>query len=403
MRHRVLRNVAVAAALAAAIGGCSEPTVPVGQVDNVEGFVGLVAAEEPRSALIGRDALSAGGSAADAAVAIALSQTVTYQGRVGLGGGGVCVIYSAADKKADAIDFRAVASQGGGDGAVGVPGMVRGLYALQARYGRLRWSEVVAPAEKLARFGNAVSRAFARDIRAADIDRGDLATLFANVGEGSRVERFDLAASLAQVRISGPGALYGGSLGRRYVEGVRAAGGTLSLTDLRSYQPRWTTLETMGIGNLDAYTADSAVGAQAVFALYQRLAEHGDGGARVWKASLSTSGSDDMSATVGDAAASGFVVVDRQGQAVSCALSMNGAFGTGRLAGDTGMLIARPATPETDAELAPVVIANRYLHKPYLAASASGKGAATALARLLAAALAKTLRWSVRWMARRRR
>lgn len=59
MRHRVLRNVAVAAALAAAIGGCSEPTVPVGQVDNVEGFVGLVAAEEPRSALIGRDALSA--------------------------------------------------------------------------------------------------------------------------------------------------------------------------------------------------------------------------------------------------------------------------------------------------------------------------------------------------------
>lgn len=383
------RDVALTVAAATTIAACSGEDVADGQVDHVTGFIGLVAAEEPRSALIGRDTLSAGGSAADAAVAIALAQAVTYQGRVGLGGGGVCVVYSAADEKADAIDFRARAARGGeaatGE-AVGVPGMVRGLYALQARYGRLRWGGLVAPAEQLARFGNSVSRAFAGDIDAADVSRGDLAELFGGVKEGSRVERLDLAASLAQVRIKGPGAFYSGPLARRYVEGVTAAGGAISLADLRGYQPKWTAVETLSIGNFDAYTADSAAGARTAFALFQRVAES-DGGAdaRVWQASL-TPGDDSSARSVGGPApSSGFVVVDRQGQAVSCALTMNGAFGAGKLAGDTGMLIAKPATPESDAELAPVVVANRYLHKPYLAASAGGDGAAAALTRVLAA------------------
>lgn len=382
--------------MAATIAGCSGEDVPDGQVDHVTGFIGLIAAEEPRSALIARDTLSAGGSAADAAVAMALAQTVTYQGRVGLAGGGVCVVYDAASKKAEALDFRAVAPQresvGEGVGTVaGQPGMVRGLYALQARYGRLRWGVLVAPAEQLARFGNTVSRAFAGDLallqgRVAD---GDLAALYDGVGEGGRVEQLDLAASLALVRLKGPGALYGGPLGRRYVEGVQAAGMRLSLDDVRAYQPTWSAPATLAVGNEDVYTADSAAGARVAFAHYRRLAGTGDGGgsqdpgqgqARLQRASATTG---DGAADGDPAAVSGFVVVDRQGQAVSCALSMNGAFGAGRLAGDTGMLIAKPSTARGDSALAPVVAANRYIHKPYLAAAISGEGAAAALARLL--------------------
>ena len=41
-----------------------------------------------------------------------------------------------------------------------------------------------------------------------------------------------------------------------------------------------------------------------------------------------------------DAAASGFVVVDREGLAVACTVSTNGLFGAGRMASGTGIVLA---------------------------------------------------------------
>src|SRR5690606_40496386 len=53
---------------------------------------------------------------------------------------------------------------------IGQPLLARGLAALHARLGRLRWEQVVAPAENLTRFGIPTSRALARDIEAAEIE-----------------------------------------------------------------------------------------------------------------------------------------------------------------------------------------------------------------------------------------
>src|SRR5690349_7768473 len=52
----------------------------------VSGFLGGVAADEPEAALVGREVLSAGGTAADAAAAIGLAMSVTLPSRAGLGG-----------------------------------------------------------------------------------------------------------------------------------------------------------------------------------------------------------------------------------------------------------------------------------------------------------------------------
>ena len=129
----------------------------------VEGFAGVVTGDEPRAVLIGREVLGNGGTAVDAAVAMYFAMAVTLPSRVGLGGGGVCVLFQGQDRRGHAIEFLPRAAPSGGM----VPSGMRAMAALHARYGALRWEQLLAPAESLARFGHAVSRSFERDLVAA--------------------------------------------------------------------------------------------------------------------------------------------------------------------------------------------------------------------------------------------
>src|SRR5690606_31613506 len=124
-----------------------------------------------------------------------------------------------------------------------VPANIRGFYALHARYGQLRWEQLLAEPERLARMGVPVSRAFAADInRAARLIANDPVArqVFMPGGrplaEGQMMEQRDLATTLARVRRN-PGDFYAGAQARELVAAVAQAGGSLTVEDLRDLRP----------------------------------------------------------------------------------------------------------------------------------------------------------------------
>ncbi|WP_246526971.1 gamma-glutamyltransferase [Plastoroseomonas hellenica] len=359
---------------AVAVSGCSwfgGSSPERGQTGFVSGFLGGAAAEEPRAALVAREVLSAGGSATDAAVAGAFALTATLPSRAGIGGGGACLVYERQPGTTQAILFEAGPRSTlppNTDRPAAIPMMARGLFALHTRGGRLRFEELVRPAEDLAR-GNAVSRSLANDLAAV------AAPLLADpqaraifgapgggpLGEGAQLVQRDLAVTLTAIRTTGPGDLYQGSLARRLEETSRMAGGGLTVEELRAGQARLVAADALRIGNDTANFLPGGIdgGVQRAFQALQ-------------------AGQPPATSGVGAGASTGLVTFDRDGNAVTCAFSMNNLFGTGRVAPGTGVVLA--AAPGQGsvraAPLSVMLIQNTNLRAFRLAVAGSGQDAA---------------------------
>jgi gamma-glutamyltranspeptidase / glutathione hydrolase len=385
--------------------------------ERLSGFIGAVVADEPRAALAGRETLILGGNAADAAVAVAFTMAVTLPSRAGLGAGGACLAYDPrrdgpGQGNPEVIMFAPQPSQtAGGDRPAAIPMLARGLFALHARYGRQPFEQLLSGPEQLARFGVPVSRALVRDIA---LVAGPLAgdpnarAVFAPGGqplaEGGTLQQPDLGGTLAQLRTAGVGDLYQGSLARRLESGSRLAGGPISLSELRAALPRAGAPLTVRAGrDMVAFLpppADGGLGAAAAFeSLLANPADLAAAQARAVGAVLRwRAGGGDPQAVLASGAtggslppmpaSTGFVVVDRNGNAVTCALTMGNLFGTGRIVPGTGVLLgASPATYGTPL-LAAGLAYNGNVRGFRAAAAGSGQeGASLATAVALANAL----------------
>ena len=191
-----------------------------GQPGYVAGFLGGIVADEPRAALAGREVLSSGGTAGDAAVAVALTLAVTLPSRAGLGGGGACIAYSPSVKTQaggvpEAVMFTAPAPAEPGaraDRPAAIPMLARGLFLLHARYGAQPFEFLVSSAEQMARFGIPASRALVSDLRLVSgpllTDPGARSVFSQNgvpLSEGQTLRQPDLGSTFAQIRVSGVG------------------------------------------------------------------------------------------------------------------------------------------------------------------------------------------------------
>lgn len=440
--QRILWIILAATALAGGLAACeTAEEKPSGIIGSVEGFAGAVVADEPRAALVGRDVLSAGGSAADAAVAMYFTLAVTLPSEAGLGGGGVCLIHDPKERKTEALEFLPVAAP---DGKVALPGNVRGMAALHARHGLLRWEQLLSTPEQLARFGTPMSRALAREAATAeDRLRGDpelREIFFAEDGtlldEGDSLRQPNLAQVIGQIRQQGAGAFYVGPFANTLATAAQSIGAPLTTAALRETLPAFKETLRVPLGNHELHLpmppAAGGLAEAELVGMLTREHDYADAPAaerahllaeaskRVfadrsrWMKPDGSSEEDPAAVLAAahldglmdgyepgraspalDAAlrpenpwATGFVAVDRRGRAVACEMTMNDLFGAARVAPGTGVILA-PAPNAAGAgatALGPMILANAPNGGFYFAAAASGGSTAiTAKAAVLLA------------------
>ncbi len=447
--------------LAFGLSACSLPEKIAGLADvekekakELEFFPGGVAADEPLAAKVGRDLIMAGGTAADAAAGVYFALSVTLPSSASLGGGGSCVVWDYWSGKVEAIDFLSrppAAPSATATRPSAVPGNVRGFASIHSRYGRLRWGQIVAPAEAMARFGVRVSRAFSTDLKsveAALLAESETRRIFGRkdgkslVGEGDQLVQTDLAETLGRIRQFGPDGFYRGDPAVKLAAAFSAAGGTLSEDDLAGYRSQWRKTIEVPYGPLTLHFAPPPAAAGAVEAQILSMLTDGDAYksatpeqrnhlfAEVSLRAFADRGrwlrGDGSSSVPPDSlvskertaslmqsyrpkshvpaaslkpapvkrlenpAATSFVVIDGAGSAVACALTQNNLFGTGRVAPGTGVIPA--ALPgragRGPVSLGPAVAIDHKYKDFYFAIAASGGVAApTAVANVMVKAL----------------
>ncbi|MCA8932736.1 MAG: gamma-glutamyltransferase [Rhodospirillaceae bacterium] len=227
----------------------------------------MVAAANPLAVEAGFSVLEAGGTAADAAIAVQLVLNLVEPQSSGLGGGAFVLYYDAASGRLTTYDARETAplAAGGdlfldaageplgfwdavvGGRSVGTPGTPRLLEVLHANHGRTPWADLFQPAIALAEDGFPVGMRLAGTLagaRGAALAQSATAADYffpggAALAAGDRVQNPAFAETLRALAADGADAFYAGPLAEAIVAAVTSHPtnpGLLALDDLAAYQ-----------------------------------------------------------------------------------------------------------------------------------------------------------------------
>ena len=225
----------------------------------VFGMGGAVACEHPTAAVIGLRVLDAGGTAADACVAMAAAMAVLSPMQTGMGGDAFLLFYEAETGLVSGIDgsgrapcsvsVEKLRDLGVGEmperGAltVTVPGAVRMWEDAVNRFGNQPLARLLEPAWELAENGYPVADVVARYweehkevLRANDAAVRTFLPGGRPPAAGELFSQVDLASTLSAVAVDGADAFYRGEIAVSIVRSIREAGGFLSEEDLAAHE-----------------------------------------------------------------------------------------------------------------------------------------------------------------------
>lgn len=269
-----LRWLCAAALLA--VAGASHPVLA--QPDRAAtGTHGMVAAAHPLAADAGIAVLRAGGTAFDAAVAVAAALNVVEPNMSGMGGYGTILIYDAREGRihflnpsgriprgVESDSFRAPApnymENRRGAKAVSTPGNANAWEALWRRGGNRPWPTLLEAAVRLAERGFVVSPALAQSIAAAWTEFPEEAKAFYGrngqpLQAGDTLIQRDLGHTFRRLAAEGAATVHGGPIGIAIDSVMRTQGGFLRLSDLRDQRSEWWDPIHIAYRGHDIYTA----------------------------------------------------------------------------------------------------------------------------------------------------
>ena len=234
----------------------------LGGRSTVFGTKGAVACEHPSAALAGIRVLDAGGTAADACVAMAACMAVLSPMQTGMGGDAFLLFYEAETGSVLGINGSGRAPKGAtiekmrdgglsempirGGLTVTVPGAVRLWEDAATSLGNLPFARLLEPAWEFAEEGHPVAEVVARYWRdSEEVLRSNEVTARTFLPEGrlpfagELFYQVDLAATISAVAEGGADAFYNGEIARSMANAAQEAGGYLSEEDLASHESTW--------------------------------------------------------------------------------------------------------------------------------------------------------------------
>ena len=224
---------------------------------------GMVVSSNAIASEIGAQVLRDGGNAVDAAVAVGFALAVVHPGAGNIGGGGFMVI-RFADGTATTIDFREVAPLASSKDmfldengevisgkswntsyAVGVPGTVAGLGYVHEKYGSKRWSSLISPSIKVARYGHEIdylnymllNSPYYKNFLSNDPETSSIFVKAGGYQVGDLFIQEDLANTLSRISSYGYKEFYKGKTADMIVDCMDRTNGLITHLDLINYKP----------------------------------------------------------------------------------------------------------------------------------------------------------------------
>jgi gamma-glutamyltranspeptidase/glutathione hydrolase len=218
---------------------------------------GMVATPHPLATTAGVEALRAGGTAVDAAVAANAMLAVVYSNACGIGGDAFALVWDPAEKHLHGFNGSGRSPAGltidrvrsaGHDSmpqrgplTINVPGAVDAWSQLLDRFGRRSLADVLLPAAAVAEDGYQLTDITAGAIRGSlDFFDRPARAVFGRAGDaGDTFRQPLLGATLRAIADGGRDAYYAGPVATEIARAVQEAGGVLDARDLAEHRGDW--------------------------------------------------------------------------------------------------------------------------------------------------------------------